>query len=483
MERAIEVMRSSVCEPRDDGKATPLVGAVLVKPDGSVDTACRGELRHGDHAEFTLIERKNRDQQLDGSVLFATLEPCAPGSRAHPKLSCAERIVNARIKRVWVGTTDPDPKVDRKGIKFLQDAGVEVEMFDRDLQDVIREANQEFIAQALERAVTELPASNELSALELPAKSTDLRDLSSSALEMYRGYAAISAEVGSEAFNRRLEQQGVLADAGEGVLLPTGFGLMLFGEHPRDAVPQAGLLATIEYPDGATETKDFDSPLVFVPGAVEEWLKSRLPNIADRGTAHRSVVPALPYEMVRESVVNALVHRDYDIRGAKCQLVVTTDSVVIKSPGGPVPPLRLEDLQGFNAPMLSRNPELHYVFARMELAEERGLGLRSLRERSASAGLPLPRYAWENPYLVLRIFRSSEAAVEVLAPDLIAELTTRERQGWIWASSQIEFASADYVAAIGVTERTAQRDLAVLTGRGLLEKRGAGRATKYRVRQ
>ena len=126
---------------------------MLVKPDGSVDTACRGELRHGDHAEFTLIERKNRDQQqLDGSVLFATLEPCAPGSRAHPKLSCAEHIVNARIKRVWVGTTDPDPKVDRKGIKFLQDAGVEVEMFDRDLQDMIREANQEFIAQALERA-------------------------------------------------------------------------------------------------------------------------------------------------------------------------------------------------------------------------------------------------------------------------------------------------------------------------------------------
>jgi len=98
MEMAIEAMRQSVGEPRDDGKASPLVGAVLYRPDGTVETAHRGELRYGDHAEYTLLERKNRDRKLDGSILFATLEPCAPGSRRHPKLGCAERIVLARIK-------------------------------------------------------------------------------------------------------------------------------------------------------------------------------------------------------------------------------------------------------------------------------------------------------------------------------------------------------------------------------------------------
>ncbi|MBU0878285.1 MAG: hypothetical protein KJ569_03875 [Candidatus Omnitrophica bacterium] len=59
MELAIEVMRQSVFEPRPDGKITPKVGVVLVKKDGTVETAYRGELRHGDHAEFTLLERKN----------------------------------------------------------------------------------------------------------------------------------------------------------------------------------------------------------------------------------------------------------------------------------------------------------------------------------------------------------------------------------------------------------------------------------------
>jgi ATP-dependent DNA helicase RecG len=77
---AIEVMRQSVSEPRNDGEASPKVGAVLMKPDGTVETACRGELRHGDHAEFTLLERKNRGNKLDGSTLMARwpLKLCFP---------------------------------------------------------------------------------------------------------------------------------------------------------------------------------------------------------------------------------------------------------------------------------------------------------------------------------------------------------------------------------------------------------------------
>ena len=136
MVMAIDVMKKSIHEPRQD-KASPLVGAVLVMPDGTVDTAFRGELRHGDHAEFTLLERKHRHNDLTGSILFATLEPCAPGSRRHPKLACAERIVLARIREVWIGLEDPDPAVDRKGIKYLQDNGVSVHMFDRDLQIMV----------------------------------------------------------------------------------------------------------------------------------------------------------------------------------------------------------------------------------------------------------------------------------------------------------------------------------------------------------
>ena len=123
MERAVKVMKESIAEPRGDEKASPVAGAVVWMPDGTVQEAARGELRQGDHAEYTLLERKGRGIRFDGAVLFSTLEPCAPGARKAPKLSCAERIANARIEKVWVGIEDPDPTVDRKGIKFLQGGG------------------------------------------------------------------------------------------------------------------------------------------------------------------------------------------------------------------------------------------------------------------------------------------------------------------------------------------------------------------------
>jgi ATP-dependent DNA helicase RecG len=318
MEKAIAVMKESINEPRADGKASPLVGAVLWKPDGPAETAHRGELREGDHAEFTLLERKNRANKLDGCILFATLEPCAPGARNHPKLSCAERIVNTRIKEVWVGIEDPDPTVDRKGIKFLQDHGVTVHMFERDLQEEIQTANKEFIAQALARRAAAEEAGGEvvLSTLENPVATADLRDFSTEALERYRSIAKIGEAVKSEAFQRKLVQQGLMKVEGKKAM-PAGFGMLLFGKSPRDVMPQAGLLGTIHWPDGTEEVRDFDGPMMEVPGQAIQWLKDKLPNPISRSGAQRREANEKFYELVREGIVNALVHRNYDVAGAK----------------------------------------------------------------------------------------------------------------------------------------------------------------------
>lgn len=481
MEKAIEVMRGSVHKPRADGKASPLVGAVLFKTDGSIDTACRGELREGDHAEFTLLELKNRAVRLDGSVLFATMEPCAPGARFHPKPSCAERIVSARIEEIWVGIEDPDPTVDRKGIKYLQDHGVTVYMFDRDLQEIIREVNQDFIAQALERKAT---ASEKkavmLSSLEGPAPRADWRDLSREALEAYRNAAKILDPVDSEPFQRRLLQQGLLREDGD-KLIPSGFGLLLFGEAPRNVMRQAGLLGTIHFPDGMEELRDFDGPQVFAPEQALQWLRDKLPNPIDRSEARRREINDALFELAREGIVNALVHRDYGIEGAKCQLMVTADTLVVKSPGGPIKPITLEQLQSFSAPMLSRNPLLHYVFAKMDLAEERGLGLKSMRARATEARLPLPKYSWDDPYLVLTLYRSAESATNLVSKATLGALSNMELVGWAFLSTRTAATQNEYARHLGINARTAQRHLTHFVELGLLRRTGLARATKYQV--
>jgi ATP-dependent DNA helicase RecG len=462
MEMAVQIMRDSVAEPRDDDKASPKVGAVLVKPDGTFTTACRGELRDGDHAEFTLLERKHRHEKLDGSVLFATLEPCAPGARNAPKVECARRIVLARIRKVWIGIEDPDPTVDRKGIKFLQDKGVEVRMFDRDLQEAIREDNKEFLTQALERAaaVEEEPAPVSLSPLEHGFNRSMMDDLSRDALEAFRAAARLPDDVTSLPFHRRLVGLGLAQQDGER-FTPTGFGLLLFGKQPREVMPQAGLLGTIHYSDGTEETKDFDGPQVLVPEQAFQWLRDKLPDPIDRSEARRRGRHDALFEVAREGIVNALVHRDYDLAGA------------------PVKPLTLEQMRSFNAPMLSRNPVLHYVFGRMELAEERGLGLKSMRRAAQDAGLPLPAYSWEDPYLVLRVLRAPEAATRVLPERVRRDLSEGEQSGWEWLRRRGRAKSSEYADAQGIAERVARRHLNHFVQVGLVRKSGAGPATYY----
>jgi ATP-dependent DNA helicase RecG len=484
MESAVEVMRRSVNEPRTDGKASPLVGAVLCKTDGTVETACRGELRYGDHAEFTLLERKNRACKLDGAILFTTLEPCAPGARNHPKLSCAERIVLARIKEVWVGIEDPDPTVDRKGIKYLQDNGVTVHMFDRDLQDVICSENKDFIDQAVERAAAAEEEKKSklivLSTFEDKLATVTLKDFSTEALEQYRETATIREKIGSPAFNRRLVQQGLLKQQNN-TFTPTGFGLLLFGKEPRTSIQHAGLLGTIHYPDGTEETRDFDGPMVLIPKQIEKWLKDKLPNVIDRSHMVHKQETRVPFELIREAVVNALVHRDYEIQGAKCQIDITADTLTVKSPGGPLPPVTLEQLQSFSAPMLSRNPRLQYVFAKMALANERGLGMKTLRTVPAQLDLPLPRFAYQDPYLTLTIFRTKEAVTDTLDTKILAALNEKERKGWQWLATKGRTKSSQYAMSMQVEDRTARRHLNHFVDLGLVRKTGSGPSTEYEV--
>ena len=482
MELAVEVMTASIAEKRDDGKTSPLVGAVLVKPDGSVETAHRGELREGDHAEFTLIERKHRDARLDGSALFATLEPCAPGARKHPKLSCAERIVNARIKEVWVGIEDPDPTVDRQGLRYLESKGVAVHMFDADLQAEIRKANHTFLVQAAKRAAEakSLPANPKAqSAWERVLPGAEIRDLSAAALKVFRD--KIGQRLSAAAFSRLLVRQGFLAKSGRKIA-PTGWGYLLFGSAPRDLLPQAGLKGTIHYPDGREEVRDFDEPLILIPDLVEAWMIDKLPFASDRSRMTRQDSSVAPFEIVREAVINALVHRDYDVRGATCHVAATADTVTVRSPGVPPTPVSLGQLQSLQAPMLNRNPKLQLAFAGARLAEGRGLGMRTFNEAATKFGLPPPRYAFDGIYLNLTIYRNAEAVLSSLGTAVVNQLSKSEMESWVLLGKKGRGKTGLLAKAMGVDERTARRHLNKFLDLGLVEKVGVGPATEYRIK-
>ncbi|RAL26499.1 bifunctional diaminohydroxyphosphoribosylaminopyrimidine deaminase/5-amino-6-(5-phosphoribosylamino)uracil reductase RibD [Thermoflavimicrobium daqui] len=98
----------------------PMVGACVVK-DGRL-VGLGSHLQAGTaHAEVHALNMAQEKAQ--GSTLYVTLEPCNHYGRTPP---CTEKIITSGVKRVVVGSLDPDPLVAGKGIQRLQEAGIEV---------------------------------------------------------------------------------------------------------------------------------------------------------------------------------------------------------------------------------------------------------------------------------------------------------------------------------------------------------------------
>jgi ATP-dependent DNA helicase RecG len=199
-----------------------------------------------------------------------------------------------------------------------------VRIFPPDLQEIICQVNKEFLEHALERkeeaSIAKEPKKAIQSAFEDANGRANFQDLSIEALNKYRIKTNIPDVLEAQSFKRRLIQQGLLVET-NGEYKPAGYSLLLFGNRPRDVFPQAGLLGTIRYPSGAEETRDFNNPLILIPALVEEWIKNKMPTILDRNQmVSEELLDSFPYIIIREAVVNALIHRDYDITGASVNL-------------------------------------------------------------------------------------------------------------------------------------------------------------------
>ena len=100
----------------------PLVGAVIVH-NGEIIGEGYHKFYGGPHAEVNAINSVKEQDLLKESTIYVNLEPCSHYGKTPP---CADLIVSKQFKRVVISNKDPFPEVCGRGIKKLEDAGIEV---------------------------------------------------------------------------------------------------------------------------------------------------------------------------------------------------------------------------------------------------------------------------------------------------------------------------------------------------------------------
>ncbi|MCI9136645.1 MAG: bifunctional diaminohydroxyphosphoribosylaminopyrimidine deaminase/5-amino-6-(5-phosphoribosylamino)uracil reductase RibD [Lachnospiraceae bacterium] len=99
----------------------PMVGCLVVK-DGKIIASGYHERYGGFHAERNALQNCRED--TEGAELYVNLEPCCHYGKTPP---CTEIIIEKKIKKVYVGCLDSNPKVAGKGVEILREQGILVE--------------------------------------------------------------------------------------------------------------------------------------------------------------------------------------------------------------------------------------------------------------------------------------------------------------------------------------------------------------------
>ncbi len=198
----------------------------------------------------------------------------------------------------------------------------------------------------------------------------------------------------------------------------------------------------------------------------------------------RIEVAEYPEEAIREAIVNALAHRDYEDATRHVVVEVFKDRIVVSSPGGPPGDAKMAVIRRGTAKSRARNPLIAQGLRFMELMEERGTGILRMKAAMLTHGLDVPKLAIEDDYFVVTLPGPGENLDRIRVPasrdsSVLEHLSERQQQivqqavlgGFVTASWCVE--------NLEISRNTAFLELSDLIAQEYLRKIGVGRGTKY----
>jgi ATP-dependent DNA helicase RecG len=268
-------------------------------------------------------------------------------------------------------------------------------------------------------------------------------------------------------------------------------GLLIFGKYPQEFYPQL-MITFVQYfgttedektPQGArfVDNRRFEGPITEMVDEAETYIMSAMRKSSLIDGMFRRDITEYPRESLRESIANAVAHRDYSpyVRGSYIQIRMFADRLEVRSPGGLFGNVTVDNLEDEHS---TRNARLMRMMEDMQVVENRGSGISAMLHAMREANLEPPRFDDRRASFKVT-FRNHT----LMTPEAISwlnqfshlPLNDQQRLALVYLRQHSHIDNRDYRHLNRVDMMTAGQDLRGMVQTGLVEQTGFGRWTKY----
>lgn len=278
---------------------------------------------------------------------------------------------------------------------------------------------------------------------------------------------------------------------------PTLFGLLAFSNDSglQDLTAPTINIAVTHYQgtskvnprdiaEVSLDDKEFSGNIPHQFDSALKLIMSKLPIRSRVETGgKRAEYLAIPELAIRETLANALVHRDYTTYGSRVQVDIYSDRIEFANPGRSLIPID----QIFEAHPQARNPLLMSYLRDLNITEHRGRGIRTIISSLKNAGLAEPTFEHKHDWFVATLF--SSAFIQDSDQDWLKKfqkfgLNENQLKALVHIKhnnlgiSNSEYRDLNNLTGVG-HDRKAKAELVRMVNLGILQKVGADRNRRY----
>ena len=289
-------------------------------------------------------------------------------------------------------------------------------------------------------------------------------EINSEAID-FRAASEFFSEISRQLTPARIKTLGLIKDF-KGKDIPSKGAVLLFGKTRSDLFPDA-VIRCARF-SGVDTARFIDQADIneYLPKAVDSaisFIERHTNQSIEIGHVQRKDIPQYPGEAIREAVINAVVHCDYNISGMEIKIGIFDDRIEITNPG--ILPFGLTIDAVMSGVSRLRNRVIGRVFRELKLIEQWGSGINRILTSCRDAGLTTPRFEELGTAFRVTIFGEQTGYIKV--PDWKAKIIEILK-------NDNEISTKDAARLWKISDRTARTRLRKLVNDGVLTELGTG---------